>query len=111
MSFFFVSAVIWEKKISRKTFYVALTYENVPPGQIFWFLGDFSEKDRLGKLGQSAHRWSCVVVISDSNMSLSASSEDSVTVNVNRRITTNETMWMKEGDTTEDESSIIINEE
>jgi len=30
--FFFVSAVIWEKKISRKTF-VALTYEDVPPGQ------------------------------------------------------------------------------
>jgi len=38
--FFFVSAVIWEKKISRKTFYVALTYENVPPGQIVWFLKD-----------------------------------------------------------------------
>jgi len=52
-----------------------------------------------------------VVVISDSNMSLSASSEDSVTVNVNRRITTNETVWMKEGDTTEDENSITINEE
>ena len=52
-----------------------------------------------------------VVVISDSNMSLSASSEDSTSVNVNNKITTNEAVWMKEGDTTEDENSITINTE
>jgi len=52
-----------------------------------------------------------VVVISDSNMSLSASSEDSTSVNVNNGITTNEVVWMKEGDTTEDENSITINAE
>ena len=52
-----------------------------------------------------------VVVISDSNMSQSASSEDSISVNVNSGITTNETVWMKEGDTTEDENSITINAE
>ena len=52
-----------------------------------------------------------VVVISDSNMSLSVSSEDSIAVNVNREVTTNETVWMKEGDTTEDENSITINAE
>ena len=52
-----------------------------------------------------------VVVISDSNMSLSASSEDSTSVNVNSGITTNEAVWMKEGDTTEDENSITINAE
>jgi len=52
-----------------------------------------------------------VVVISDSNMSLSASSEDSTSVNVNNGITTNEAVWMKEGDTTEDENSITINAE
>jgi len=44
-------------------------------------------------------------------MSLSASSEDSIAVNVNGEITTNETVWMKEGDTTEDENSITIDEE
>jgi len=33
--FVFVSAVIWKKKISRKTFYAALTYEDVSPGQIY----------------------------------------------------------------------------
>ena len=53
----------------------------------------------------------CVVVISDSNMSQSASSEDSISVNVNSGITTNETVWIKEGDTTEDENSITINAE
>jgi len=52
-----------------------------------------------------------VVVISDSNMSQSASSENSISVNVGSGITTNETMWMKEGDTTEDENSITINAE
>jgi len=52
-----------------------------------------------------------VVVISDSNMSLSASSEDSMSANVDREVTTNETVWMKEGDTTEDENSITINAE
>jgi len=52
-----------------------------------------------------------VVVISDSNMSLSASSEDSISVNVDREVTTDETVWMKEGDTTEDENSITINAE
>jgi len=52
-----------------------------------------------------------VVVISDSNMSLSASSEDSMTVNVNGETTANDTVWMKEGDTTEDENSITINED
>jgi len=52
-----------------------------------------------------------VVVISDSNMSLSASSEDSISANVDREVTTNETVWMKEGDTTEDENSITINAE
>jgi len=44
-------------------------------------------------------------------MSLSASSEDSTSVNVNSEITTNEAVWMKEGDTTEDENSITINAE
>ena len=52
-----------------------------------------------------------VVVMSDSNMSLSASSEDSMTVNVNGETTANDTVWMKEGDTTEDENSITINED
>jgi len=52
-----------------------------------------------------------VVVISDSNMSLSVSSEDSMTVNVNGETTANDTVWMKEGDTTEDENSITINED
>jgi len=44
-------------------------------------------------------------------MSLSASSEDSMSANVNREVTTNETVWMKEGDTTEDENSISVNTE
>jgi len=44
-------------------------------------------------------------------MSQSASSEDSIAVNVNEEITTNETVWMNEGDTTEDENSITVNEE
>jgi len=52
-----------------------------------------------------------VVVIFDSNMSLSASSENSMTVNVNGETTANDTVWMKEGDTTEDENSIAINED
>jgi len=52
-----------------------------------------------------------VVVISDSNMSLSASSDDSMSANVDREVTTNETVWMKEGDTTEDENSITVNAE
>ena len=52
-----------------------------------------------------------VVVISDSNMSLSASSEDSVTVNAGSGITTDEMVWLKEGSTTEDENSIAINDE
>ena len=52
-----------------------------------------------------------VVVISDSNMSLSELSEGSVAVNVDGEITTNDTVWMKEGDTTEDENSITINED
>jgi len=44
-------------------------------------------------------------------MSQSASSEDSISVNVNSGITTNEMVWMKEEDTTEDENSITINAE
>jgi len=52
-----------------------------------------------------------VVVISDSNMSLSNSSEDSVTVNVEKGTITNDIVWMKEGDTTEDENSITMDEE
>jgi len=52
-----------------------------------------------------------VVVISDSNMSLSASSENSVTVNAGSGITTDELVWLKEGDTTEDENSIAMNDE
>jgi len=54
---------------------------------------------------------STVVVISDSNMSLSASSENSVTVNAGSGITTDELVWLKEGDTTEDENSIAMNDE
>ena len=52
-----------------------------------------------------------VVVIPDSNMSLNASSEDSLAVNADDGITPNEMVWIKEGDTTEDENSITINEE
>ena len=44
-------------------------------------------------------------------MSLSASSEDSVTVNAGSGITTDEMVWLKEGDTTEDENSIAMNDE
>ena len=52
-----------------------------------------------------------VVVIPDSNMSLSVSSEDSLAVNADSGVTPNEMVWIKEGDTTEDENSITINEE
>jgi len=44
-------------------------------------------------------------------MSLSNSSEDSVTVNVEKGTITNDIVWMKEGDTTEDENSITMDEE
>jgi len=67
------------------------------------------EEDMKGKVLTKGG--SDVVVISDSNMSLSELSEGSVAVNVDGEITTNETVWMKEGDTTEDENSITINED
>jgi len=52
-----------------------------------------------------------VVVISDSNMSLSVSSEDSTTVNTGKELTASDLVWLKEGETTEDEHSITMNEE
>jgi len=67
------------------------------------------EEDMKGKVLTKGG--SDVVVISDSNMSLSELSEGSVAVNVDGEITTNDTVWMKEGDTTEDENSITINED
>jgi len=44
-------------------------------------------------------------------MSLSVSSEDSTTVNTGKELTASDLVWLKEGETTEDEHSIIMNEE
>ena len=52
-----------------------------------------------------------VVVISDSNMSLSVSSEDSTTVNTGKGLNASDLVWLKEGETTEDEHSLLMNEE
>jgi len=66
---------------------------------------------RFQLLQKQVKKATYVVVIPDSNMSLSVSSEDSLAVNADSGITPNEMVWIKEGDTTEDENSITINEE
>jgi len=49
MAFFFVSCIIWEKKISRRNFYVALNQDVAPGQKHFDFLTTtLWEKDCVG---------------------------------------------------------------
>jgi len=53
----------------------------------------------------------CVVVISDSNMSLDGSSSASLKVMTGADEESKDIVWIKEGSTTEDENSVVNDEE